>query len=218
MDKKLIILGVGHVFDIEKKIEEIISEEKPDAIALELDEERASFIEKKDNDNKRFVFSFYYFLSKYQENIAKKLGREVGKEMIVAMKIAKSRNIPVFYIDKKSYEVIAKLWNELSLKEKILFFSSLFFSLFRSRKEIEKELNEIKDKADEVIDEIGKKFPKIKRILVDERDEYMAYSLMNLSEKYNKIVAIVGEGHIRGISRIIGDKLNSEIIHLKEFI
>jgi len=218
MDKKLIILGVGHVFDIEKKIEEIISEEKPDAIALELDEERASFIEKKDNDNKRFVFSFYYFLSKYQENIAKKLGREVGKEMIVAMKIAKSRNIPVFYIDKKSYEVIAKLWNELSLKEKILFFLSLFFSLFRSRKEIEKELNEIKDKADEVIDEIGKKFPKIKRILVDERDEYMAYSLMNLSEKYNKIVAIVGEGHIRGISRIIGDKLNSEIIHLKEFI
>ncbi|MBC7129490.1 MAG: TraB/GumN family protein [Thermoplasmatales archaeon] len=218
MDKKLIILGVGHVFDIEERIEEIISEEKPDAIALELDEERASVIEGKDNDNKRFVFSFYYFLSKYQENIAKKLGREVGKEMVAAMKIAKSRNIPVFYIDKKSYEVIAKLWNELSLKEKILFLSSLFLSLFRSRKEIEKELNEIKDKADEIIDEIGKKFPKIKRILVDERDEHMAYSLMNLSEKYNKILAIVGEGHISGISRIIGDKLNSEIIHLKEII
>lgn len=218
MDKKLIIVGVGHVFNIGDRIAEIISKEEPEAIAIELDEKRAIAIEKRNDIKKKREFSFYYFLASYQENIAKKLGMELGREMITAMEIAKRKGLPLFYIDKDAGEVVNKLWNEISLKEKLSLFFALFLSLFRSKKGIEKELNEIKDKPDEIIDEIGKKFPKIKKILVDERDEHMANSLINLSEKYNKIVAIVGEGHVNGISKIIDGKVNFEIIHLKDII
>ncbi|MEM1513606.1 MAG: TraB domain-containing protein [Candidatus Thermoplasmatota archaeon] len=218
MDKKLIILGVGHVFNIEDKIEKIINDEKPDAIALELDEKRGKFLEEKEFIKKRKFFSIYYFLAKYQENVAKKLGTEVGKEMAATINLAKNKNIPLFYIDKNADEVIVKLWNELNLREKLMFLLGLFFSLFEGKRRIEEELNEIKDRADELIEEIGKKFPKIKRILIDERDEYMAHSLINIMEKYNKVIAIVGEGHIKGISRIIEGKLNFKVIHLKELI
>ncbi|MBC7081218.1 MAG: TraB/GumN family protein [Thermoplasmatales archaeon] len=218
MDKKLIILGVGHVFDLEDKIRRIILEEEPDAIAIELDKERAMFIEKKEN-KKRFSFSFYYLLAKYQDNVAKKLGVELGKEMIVAMDIAKNKNIPIFYIDKKANEIVSRLWNELSFKEKILFLFGIFFSLFENRRRIEEQLNEIKDRPNEFINEMGIRFPKIKKILIDERDEHMANFMINLMEKYDKVIAIVGEGHVEGIKKIISNKkLNFEIIHLKNLL
>ncbi len=219
MDKKLVILGVGHVFNIEDKIRKIILEEEADAIALELDRERAMFIEKKENKGKRFLFSFYYFLSKYQEHVAKKLGVELGREMIIAMEVAKDKNIPIFYIDKKADEIVSKLWNKLGLKEKILLLFGIFLSLFENRRKIEKQLNEIKDSPEEFVGTIEEKFPEIKKILIDERNEHMANSLINLMKNYNKVIAVVGEGHVEGIKKIIdGSDLNFEIIHLKELL
>ena len=82
MANKLILVGVGHVFQLEDKIREIIEEEKPDAIALELDEGRAIALEKKGNSKGNFIYSL---LSKVQQIVASKYGVVAGNEMLSAL-------------------------------------------------------------------------------------------------------------------------------------
>lgn len=47
------------------------------------------------------------------------------------------------------------------------------------------------------LSEIGKSFPEIRRILIDERDQYLAHMIRSAPGK--KIVAVVGAGHVPGI-------------------
>jgi pheromone shutdown protein TraB len=47
------------------------------------------------------------------------------------------------------------------------------------------------------------KYPFIYEVLVDERDRYMAENLKRISKE--KVLAIVGAGHVSGIKRYLGD-------------
>jgi pheromone shutdown-related protein TraB len=47
------------------------------------------------------------------------------------------------------------------------------------------------------LSEIGESLPEIKRTLIDERDEYLAFKIRNAPGE--KIVAVVGAGHVPGI-------------------
>ena len=69
------------------------------------------------------------------------------------------------------------------------------------------------------MDQIGKKFPTIKYMLIDKRNEYMAEKIIRLSETYEKIVACVGDGHIPGISKIFKDKeMEFKAVRLEELM
>jgi pheromone shutdown protein TraB len=64
---------------------------------------------------------------------------------------------------------------------------------------------------------MGKKFPTIKRTLIDERNEHMVGKLVTLHEKHQKIVACVGDGHVPGISAQLQEKqIPFETIRLQE--
>jgi pheromone shutdown-related protein TraB len=62
-----------------------------------------------------------------------------------------------------------------------------------------------------MMDELGKAMPVLKKVIIDERDEYLAQKMQEA--KGNKIVSIVGAGHVNGIVKVIED--NREI-DLKE--
>lgn len=109
-----------------------------------------------------------------------------------------------------------KLWRAMSLKKKIMIILSSFLSIFYRKGEIEKKIKEFK--SDEFMEELEKHFPEIKKILIDERNEYMAENLKNYAKKYDKIVAIVGEGHIKGLKDLLENFVELEIIHLSQLI
>ena len=53
---------------------------------------------------------------------------------------------------------------------------------------------------------MGKKFPTIQRILIDERDRYMVQHLVSANDQFEKVVAVVGDGHIPGLQKLLSDK------------
>jgi len=49
-----------------------------------------------------------------------------------------------------------------------------------------------------MMEEIGKFAPSVKRVLIDERDEFLAKRIL-LSAKKGRVVAVVGAGHLKGV-------------------
>ncbi|HDM22972.1 MAG TPA: TraB family protein, partial [Methanomicrobia archaeon] len=99
MEEKLVLVGVGHVFDISTQIKEVIDAVDPDAVALELDKNRLQFL-LSPVKNKKSPNFLYFILSKIQEKIAKKYGVTTGSEMLSAAAMAKDKGIDILCIDK----------------------------------------------------------------------------------------------------------------------
>ena len=213
MDYKIVLIGVGHVFDIGEKIKEIILQEKPNAVAVELDYKRLDALL---NPKRKKGLGIYQILALTQSIMAKKFGVVAGGEMLAAVKQAQDMMIPVICMDMDAFYVVNKLWRSLSFKKKITIFISLFLSLFMKKKMIEKEINKISN--DNFIEEFEKSMPELKKILIDERNQYMCEKLLRNLDIYDKIVAVVGEGHIKGMKKILEEHTNIKVIHLRELM
>ena len=216
---ELTIIGVGHVFNIAEKVRKIIEDKRPDAVAVELDHLRAKALLEKEQRKKIKNNFLYYLLGKLQEKISSKFGVESGDEMLAAMEAAAATGAKVYFIDMNANKVIRKLWKSLSFKRKIQIFASAFLSIFLSKEDVEKEVQHFESSPDLYMDEMEKSFPEFKKILIDERNEYMAYNLRNIMGSEEKIVAVVGEGHVNGIKKILEkDGIKTEIIHLSDLL
>lgn len=213
MGKRIILVGVGHVFDISKQVKEIIEYIRPDVIALELDERRLHAL--LSHKFKGDLPLFYKLLGKIQENIAKKYGVKTGSEMMAGIEKGKEMNIPVVCIDMDAQHVFLELWKHMPLRKKLSLMFGGFISLFFSKNKVEKEVQLFEKNADEYLSYFEKYFPHIKKILIDERNEFMASHLRRYLNEYDTIIAVVGEGHIPGMEKIL-EEYAPIIIHLTD--
>ncbi|KAL4348449.1 hypothetical protein GQ457_17G023550 [Hibiscus cannabinus] len=62
----------------------------------------------------------------------------------------------------------------------------------------DRPIHEMDDDHDNQTDDT---FPTISKIEVDERDQYMSYTLLGVARKHSSIVAVVGMGHLPGIQK-----------------
>ena len=87
----------------------------------------------------------------------------------------------------------------MSLFEKAKLLTAIIFSIFDNEEISEEDLEALKeaDALEAALAEVGKTFPKVKEILVDERDAYLSYKIKNAPG--NRIVAIIGAAHCNGI-------------------
>ncbi|KAA0006149.1 MAG: hypothetical protein FE045_03715 [Thermoplasmata archaeon] len=214
MVKEVVLIGVGHIFDIGRKIKDMLSAEAPPAVAIELDEKRLHALM---NPVRKRKFGIYSLLSFSQAIMARKFGVAAGNEMLAAVEFARDRNIPLYCVDMDSYYIVNKLWRNIRFKDKVKMLLSIMASLFLSKKRIKKEIDKLQDNG--IIEEMGKYFPDLKKILVDERNEYMVKNILKILEEYDKVVAVVGEGHIDGMENLLR-KANIEVktIHLKDYL
>ncbi|MCK5343985.1 MAG: TraB/GumN family protein [Candidatus Heimdallarchaeota archaeon] len=142
-------------------------------------------------------------LARFQERIAKKYGTEVGSEMITAIETAKTINAKLAFIDMEASKIISEFWRTMTFSERIKLFFALATSIFIRKKRIEKELERFEKNDEYYMESFGKEFPTAKTILIDDRNVFMAESIMKLSENYENIVAVVGDGHVEGIKRLL---------------
>ena len=56
--------------------------------------------------------------------------------------------------------------------------------------------------------ELGQAFPGLKRVLIDERDRYLAHSIRTTPGR--KVVAVVGAGHVEGIKRALASDASED--------
>ncbi len=143
-------------------------------------------------------------LSAYQRRLADKVGVEAGKEMIRATELATENDIRLEVVDRDITTTLHRLVTKVSFWQKIKIFSGLIVGIFVGE-EVDKDQIENLKKGDmlhSVIEEFGDSLPQIKKVLIDERDEFMTgkLSMLTMSENAPKnILAIVGAGHLVGM-------------------
>jgi pheromone shutdown protein TraB len=208
----LLLVGAGHVFRLEDPIRALIHRERPDVVALELDPARYRALLERAAGRPLPAPGpgtprVYRRLAKFQEDIASGLGTQVGGEMLAAARAAQEVGSRIALIDRSAEESVRRLWAEMSFGERMrLLFSSLF-ARFRFRKSatVEQEIARYQTNPDAYIQELAKEYPTLKRVLLDERNTHMADRLRRLLQTHPRIVAIVGDGHVDGLVRLLDD-------------
>lgn len=217
--KKITLIGTGHVFDLSAPIKEIIESAEPDVVCVELDERRLEALMSRLRGRGRRMPSIYRLLAMIQENIASRYGVEPGSEMISGIEAAKKCGAKIECIDMDAQSSIEKIWKKTSLKEKIGLIIGSMAGIFVRKRAIEREMEAFEREPNKYISKIGTNFPIIKEVLIDERNEWMGKSLINIAEENDKIVAIVGEGHLPGIKDILEKEgIEFDIIQLKDLM
>jgi pheromone shutdown protein TraB len=213
------IVGVGHVFDIKTAIRSIISQRMPGIVCVELDKQRyESLLDgRQGGERGKGVPVGYRLLSSFQERIAAKYGGRPGDEMLAAIETARELGIDVAFIDMDAGLVFNNLWSQMTLQEKIKLMAAGFFGLFASKRHVDRELKKFEDNRDEYLDDFAAQFPSVKKVLIDDRDRHMAGALSEISGKYAGVVAVIGDGHVDGVRKILGDA-GIETIRLRELL
>ena len=217
------LIGTGHVFDLVQPLLQIFNEKQPDVLCLELDKNRyrAMMMRKTNPEGYKKASKdqpiIYKLLARFQNNLAKEYGVQAGQEMITASDYAQSHQIPLAFIDMNAQNLFTRMLKQMTLREKIMIFFSGIMGFFASKTKVEKEMDKIQDEFDSYIGKIGEKFPTVKRILIDERNTYMIQQLKIANEKYEKVIAVVGDGHIPGLSEMLKKRnIDFEVIRLSE--
>jgi pheromone shutdown-related protein TraB len=110
---------------------------------------------------------------------------------------------------------LKRAFDSMSLIEKMKLGGSLMAGFFGVGEKITPEkIEELKkeDIMNNLMKELGKQMPSMKKVLVDERDLFIAESIRNSPGK--KIVAVVGAGHLKGIKKTIESKIKINVASL----
>ena len=210
--KNLIIVGVSHVSpESVDRVKRVIEEIRPDAVAVELCRRRYEYLTKYNQPKvdilqaikgNVFLFLFQLILTYFQKSIARKFDIEPGSEMIAAIKKANEIGATVILVDRDLSVTLRRFWKSLSLFEKIKLLLYLVRDIIKSP---EVDVNKIAEKnvVDNLLNSFKQTFPKASRVLIDERDLFMALKLIQAMKKHDKIVAVVGAGHKRGLAELI---------------
>ena len=216
------IIGTSHIAKQSlDEVKNIIEEEKPGIVALEIDEKRLYAL----MHSKKEKISFYnifkvgfkgFLFSLLGAWAERKLGEYVGvmpgAEMKQAVKLAGKNKIKLALIDQDIEITLKRLSKTLTWREKWNFVVDVFKAVVLRQKEVEFDLRTVPSKKliKELIDKVKKRYPNIYNVLVKERNEIMAKSLVRLMKEKSdeKIVAIVGAGHEEEIVDLIKKEIN----------
>lgn len=219
----IVLIGTGHVFNLSQALLNIFEEKQPEIVCVELDKQRYNALMLKTTDPEAYknmernVPILYKLLARFQEGMAKQYGVTAGEEMLTAINYARDHQLPVAFIDMNAQHLFSRMLRSMSLSEKFKLLFTSFGGFFVSKERVEKELKKLEKDFDSYIEEIGKKFPTVKRVLIDERNTYMVQQLTAANEQYEKVIAVIGDGHIPGISeRLTKKEIQFETIRLVE--
>jgi pheromone shutdown-related protein TraB len=229
--KEIILVGTAHISSQSvQDVKEAIEKEKPDLVGVELDEQRyrqlksgskwnETNIGKIISNGQTYLFLLTLLLSNIQRSWGEKLGMKPGMEMIEAIKIAEREKMPVMLLDRDVNITLKRAMQQMGFLEKAKFFFSVVAGFFGDEnQEISKEgIEKLKEKdiMTELMKELSREMPSVKKVLVDERDSFIAHRITNSPGK--KILAVVGAGHIEGIRKKIGEPVDlREITHIKK--
>lgn len=214
-DKEIVLIGTAHVSRHSvDEVKEVIEKEKPVSVCIELCQSRYETIMDKDRwkkmdiikvvrENKAVLLLVNLLLSSFQGKIAKQFGISPGQEMLQGIESAKAVEAELVLADRNIQATFLRIWRSLGLWSKIKLFGMIILSTFNDEELTEEELEKLKteDILMVALSEFASTFPQLKKVLIDERDMYLAQKIKD--SPGNKIVAVVGAGHVPGIKKNI---------------
>ncbi len=223
-DKEIILLGTAHVSkESVRLVADVIETEKPDTVCVELCESRYQSIRQKDKwqetdivkvikEKKTFLLLSNLLLVSFQKRIADKLDVKPGEEMIKAMEIGEALGAEIHLADRNIRITLLKTWRAMGLWSKVKLLFQLVLSIGEIDEIKEEDIEKMKqeDVLHTLLSDVGKSLPILKDILIDERDQYLAQKIRTAPG--NKIVAVVGAGHVPGIKKCWNTDIDIEAL------
>ncbi|MCQ6963825.1 TraB/GumN family protein [Methanolobus chelungpuianus] len=215
---EIIIVGTAHVS--EKSVREVndtISRVKPDIVAVELCRARYESIKGNVQNaqipvkellkgGKIYFYIVHMLLAHIQKKFADQMGIQPGAEMIGAIEAAEASGAQVLLIDRNVQVTLQRFWSKMGFIEKIKMMGGLLAAVLGigGTKNIDMDTITNQDIVSVLVEEFRGSSPNAVKVLIDERDAYMARNLLRAAGTGGKkIVAVVGAGHRAGIQRYL---------------
>ena len=215
-DTEVTLMGTAHVSQLSvDMVEEHIKNGDYDCVAVELCPPRLENITNQTwwknldiyqvfRKKKAGLLLINLALTAYQKRLAERIGVEAGQEMIRAVELAHENNVRLEVIDRNISTTLHRLVTEVSFWQKLKIIGGLIAGVFVGEEISEQQIEDLKegDMLHSVVSEFGEELPQIKRVLIDERDQYMVGRLAQIArepEAPKKILALVGAGHLIGM-------------------
>lgn len=211
--RKITLIGTAHVS--KESIEEVTQTIKtlsPDCVAIELDEKRADSIQNAERysqldiikvlkRHEGFLLLANLILSSFQRRMGLNVGVKPGDEMLAAINTANQMNISSVMVDRPIQITLKRAWAKNSFWGKCKLFALLISGAFSKEEVDPAEIENLKNSSemDSMMEELAKEMPVIKKVLIDERDEYLASKIWDA--KGENIVAVLGAGHLPGVEK-----------------
>jgi len=226
--REFILVGTAHVSrQSAELVREVIEKERPECVCVELDSQRYKSLSEQRKweslDLKSLIrqkqlstLLINLLLASYQKKLGDKLGVMPGVELLEATKTAGEFNIPIALCDRDIRVTLRRAWHSMSLWNKMKLMSAGLAGIFDNQEISEERLSEIrqKDVLNELIMELGAAMPVLKTVLIDERDTYLAQKIREAEGK--KIVAVVGAGHVQGISAALMNGQSRDLAEIEK--
>lgn len=213
--KEYILIGTAHVSrHSAEQVKEVIEAERPDSVCVELDEQRYKTITEGSKwqemdiiqvikEKRASLLLMNLAISSFQNRMAKDLGIKAGQEMIQGIESAKEVGAHLVLADRNIQITFSRIWGNLGLKGKALLLSQIITSIFSKDSISEEDLEKLKeqDTINAMLNEFTETFPRLKKPLIDERDQYLSQKIKDAPGE--KIVAVLGAAHVPGIKEQI---------------
>ncbi len=228
----IILIGTAHISkESVLEVRNAIETYKPDIVAVELCQRRFESITKKDKwentpvtalikSNNAYFMLAQTFLSSIQRKLGEEYGVEPGSEMIAAMQEAEKYRLTVALVDRDITVTLKRAWRMMGVREKFrVVWEFLKAMIGYDEEELEElDLKELmkQDVLSQMLEEFSKIAPSAAKVLISERDQYIAQKIYEESKK-GKVVAVVGAGHINGIKKHLENQpLNANLQELEQ--
>lgn len=209
--RKITLIGTAHVSaESITEVTEYIRNNKPDCVAIELDEKRCQSIKNPDSwrqldiikvlkRKEGFLLLANLVMAAFQKRMGKNVGVKPGDEMVAAMKVAEELNIPTVMVDRPIQTTFRRAWAKNSGWGKMKLLSALLASGFSTEEVSEDQIENLKKSSemDSMMKELSEYMPVVKEVLIDERDTFLAAHIWEAQG--NDIVAVLGAGHLAGV-------------------
>jgi len=153
------------------------------------------------------------------ESIQNRLAREnevmAGDEMLAALESGWVLGRPLALIDMDTQKLLQRIHRQMSFFENLRFYMSIIAGMIKSKRDVTEELFKYEADYTDYMEEFARKFPVLKRELIDNRNMYMARNILKLSQHHENVLAVVGEGHVEGIKNLLLKKVAPEELALK---
>ena len=218
--RSIYLVGTAHISHSSADLaEEVIREVKPHSVAVELCASRYESLKDperwKNTDivsvirkGRAYVLMAQLALAAFQKKLGAQLHIKPGAEMLRACDTAEQIGAALTMADRDIKTTLKRTWASISLWTSVRLVSTMLVNLFGNQKIDLSEIERLKsaDALEEMLGEFSEKLPQVRTALIDERDQYLSQKIKHSPGE--KVVAIVGAGHVPGIKKWIEQDLD----------
>jgi len=202
---KIIIIGTSHISP--KSVAATRSKilhEQPDCVAVELDPIRYRALLNPQHASMRSGTTAW-LLHTLQSHLGRSTGVLPGSEMLTAIEAGRAVGAQVVLIDMSINMIMANM-RAISLKSRLGMIARLMAGVTLGARKI--NLSEVPDErmVKQVLKYMSVKMPEFYKVLVSDRNAYMAGWIKDLAKKHKKIIVVVGMGHTAGLKKLLNIK------------